>query len=192
MDLLKLKLNRTDNTVGNGWRSYEVEGGLAGVEAVLVKSVDGYPQTLDIMILEEPSAVEQTVCTAKILDIGMNKISMIKAVREVTNWGLKESKDWVESIPHDITPRDGFSRQSLIKLVEGIRNAGGKDRMYYVGLCGKVLDHSPDNEHDRITFLTRLGTIDSTLRQKERDRICPKCLEVFNDRNTGVGSTKTK
>ena len=67
-----------------------------------------------------------------------------------------------------------------------------EDRMYYVGLCGKVLDHSPDNEHDRITFLTRLGTIDSTLRQKERDRICPKCLEVFNDRNAGLGSTKTK
>jgi hypothetical protein len=67
-----------------------------------------------------------------------------------------------------------------------------EDGMYYIGLCGIILDHSPDNEHDRITFLTRLGTIDSTLRQKERDRLCPKCLEVFNDRNSSVGSTKTK
>jgi ribosomal protein L7/L12 len=135
MDLLKLKLNRTDNIVGNGWRSYEVEGGLAGVEAVLIKSIDGYPQTLDIMILEEPSVTEQTVCTAKILDIGMNKINMIKAVREVTDWGLKESKDWVESIPHNITPKDGFSRQSLIKLVEGVRNAGGKAEMIIGNHC---------------------------------------------------------
>jgi len=137
MDLLKLKLNRTDNIVGNGWRSYEVDGCLAGVEAVLVRSIDGYPQTLDIMILEEPSTTEQTVCTAKILDIGMNKINMIKAVREVTSWGLKESKDWVESIPHNLTPRDGFSRQSLIKLVEGIRNAGGQAEMIIGNHCDK-------------------------------------------------------
>jgi ribosomal protein L7/L12 len=137
MDLLKLKLNRTDNVVGNGWHSYEVEGGLAGVEAVLIKSIDGYPQTLDIMILEEPSVTEQTVCTAKILDMGVNKINMIKAVREVTDWGLKESKDWVESIPHNITPKDGFSRQTLIKLVESVRNAGGKAEMIIGNHCDK-------------------------------------------------------
>ena len=67
-----------------------------------------------------------------------------------------------------------------------------EDKMSYVGICGKVLDHAPENKHDRITFITRLGTIDSTLRKEEKDRLCPKCLETYNDRNAGMGSSKTQ
>lgn len=56
-----------------------------------------------------------------------------------------------------------------------------KDQMYYIGMCGIVLDHTPENKHDRITFITRLGTIDSTLRkEKEKGRFCPKCLDSYN------------
>ncbi len=120
----------TNNVVGV-YRSYDIEGGLDGVEGVLVKTDGNYPNTIDIMILGENISGngEQTMCIAKFTDIGPNKIAMIKAVREVTFWGLKESKDWVESIPHTITPRDGFSRATLQKLVQGTVAAGGKAEM---------------------------------------------------------------
>lgn len=42
---------------------------------------------------------EKTEFTIVLKDIGANKINVIKAVRELTNLGLKESKDLVESAP---------------------------------------------------------------------------------------------
>lgn len=127
MDLLKLKLQRTDNLVGKGnWREYKVEG-MPEIETVLVRTSEGgYPETLDIMILEEPT---EQVCTAKIIELGANKISVIKAIREVTTWGLKESKDFAETFPHTLTPKDGFPRESLVDLVNAVNNAGGKAEM---------------------------------------------------------------
>ena len=136
MDLLKLKLKRTENVVGNNWRSYLVDGELIGVEAVLVRVTDGhYPETLEIMILEESDAKEPQICTAKFIEMGINKINMIKAVRECTDWGLKESKDWVETMPHTMTPRDGFSRQVLAKMVQSTNAAGGKAEMTIGNHC---------------------------------------------------------
>jgi len=134
MDLLKLKLKRTNNIVGNDWRSYEVDD-MPEIEAVLVKVSNGeYPETLDIMVLEEPSD-EPKVCTAKFLEMGMYKINCIKAVREATYWGLKESKDFVESFPTILTPKDGFTRQTLATLVQGVNSAGGKAEMTIGKYC---------------------------------------------------------
>jgi large subunit ribosomal protein L7/L12 len=42
---------------------------------------------------------EKTEFTVVLKEIGANKINVIKAVRELTNLGLKESKDLVESAP---------------------------------------------------------------------------------------------
>ena len=42
---------------------------------------------------------EQTEFSVVLKDIGANKISVIKAVREVTTLGLKEAKELVESAP---------------------------------------------------------------------------------------------
>ncbi len=81
----------------------------------------------------------------------------------------------------------------VLHLLRNDKSCMTEDRMSYVGICGKVLDHAPDNEHDRISFITRLGTIDSTMRREEKDRICPKCLETYNaSRNNRLGSPKTK
>src|SRR5262249_19174416 len=44
-------------------------------------------------------AVEQTEFTVTLKDAGSNKIGVIKAVREVTNLGLKEAKDLVDGAP---------------------------------------------------------------------------------------------
>jgi large subunit ribosomal protein L7/L12 len=44
-------------------------------------------------------AEEKTEFTVVLKEIGANKINVIKAVRELTNLGLKESKDLVEGAP---------------------------------------------------------------------------------------------
>ena len=44
-------------------------------------------------------AEEKTEFTVILKEIGANKINVIKAVRELTNLGLKESKDLVEAAP---------------------------------------------------------------------------------------------
>jgi large subunit ribosomal protein L7/L12 len=44
-------------------------------------------------------AEEKTAFTVTLKEAGPNKINVIKAVREVTNLGLKEAKDLVEGAP---------------------------------------------------------------------------------------------
>jgi large subunit ribosomal protein L7/L12 len=46
-----------------------------------------------------PVAEEQTEFNVTLKAIGANKINVIKAVRELTSLGLKESKDLVEAAP---------------------------------------------------------------------------------------------
>ncbi|MBX3001438.1 MAG: 50S ribosomal protein L7/L12 [Caldilineaceae bacterium] len=46
-----------------------------------------------------PEAEEQTEFDVILKDVGAKKINVIKAVRAVTNLGLKEAKDLVESAP---------------------------------------------------------------------------------------------
>jgi len=48
------------------------------------------------------AAEEQTEFTVILKEIGANKINVIKAVRELTNLGLKESKDLVEGAPKPV------------------------------------------------------------------------------------------
>jgi large subunit ribosomal protein L7/L12 len=54
-------------------------------------------------------AEEKTEFTVTLTDVGEKKINVIKVVREVTNLGLKEAKDLVESAPKPIkeaVPKD--------------------------------------------------------------------------------------
>ena len=48
------------------------------------------------------AAEEKTEFTVVLKEIGANKINVIKAVRELTNLGLKESKELVEAAPKAI------------------------------------------------------------------------------------------
>ena len=49
-------------------------------------------------------AEEKTEFTVQLMEAGANKVSVIKAVREITGLGLKEAKDYVESMPVDGPP----------------------------------------------------------------------------------------
>ena len=56
-----------------------------------------------------PAEEEKTEFEVRIVDIGPNKINVIKAVREVTSLGLREAKELVESAPaavKEASPKD--------------------------------------------------------------------------------------
>ena len=71
-----------------------------------------------------PAAEEHTEFRVILTDIGANKINVIKAVREVTTLGLKESKDLVESAPKSV--RDGVNKEEAATIKEKLEAAGAK------------------------------------------------------------------
>jgi len=69
-----------------------------------------------------PAAEEQTEFTVTLKDIGANKISVIKAVRELTTLGLKEAKDLVESAP--ATVKEGINKDEAATIKQKLEAAG--------------------------------------------------------------------
>lgn len=67
---------------------------------------------------------EQTEFTVVLQDIGSNKINVIKAVREVTSLGLKESKDLVEGAPQNV--RENVGKEEAATIKEKLEAAGAK------------------------------------------------------------------
>lgn len=83
--------------------------------AVAAPAAAGAPGAAD-------EAEEQTEFTVILKDIGPNKISVIKAVREVTTLGLKEAKELVESAPKAV--KEGVNKVEAATLKEKIEAAG--------------------------------------------------------------------
>ncbi len=74
---------------------------------------------------DAPAAVEeQTEFTATIVEIGQNKIPVIKVVRELTGLGLKEAKDLVDATPKAV--KEGVTRDEADKIKAAIEEVGGK------------------------------------------------------------------
>jgi large subunit ribosomal protein L7/L12 len=69
-------------------------------------------------------AAEQTEFTVILTEAGANKIGVIKAVREVTNLGLKEAKDMVDGAPK--TVKDGVSKADAEAIKKKLVDAGAK------------------------------------------------------------------
>ena len=65
---------------------------------------------------------EQTEFDVMLQEIGPNKISVIKAVREETTLGLKEAKELVESAPTAI--KEGISKEAADQLKVKLEGAG--------------------------------------------------------------------
>ncbi len=68
------------------------------------------------------AAEEKTEFTVILKDIGANKISVIRAVRELTTLGLKEAKDFVESAPQ--TVKEGVSKDDATAVKQKLEAAG--------------------------------------------------------------------
>jgi large subunit ribosomal protein L7/L12 len=69
-------------------------------------------------------AAEQTEFTIVLLEAGANKIGVIKAVREVTNLGLKEAKDLVDGAPK--TVKEGVNKADAEAIKKKLTEAGAK------------------------------------------------------------------
>ena len=69
-------------------------------------------------------AAEQTEFTVILADAGANKIGVIKAVREVTNLGLKEAKDLVDATPKPV--KEGVTKDEAEKIKAALEEQGAK------------------------------------------------------------------
>ena len=69
-------------------------------------------------------AEEQTEFNVVLADVGANKVSVIKAVREITGLGLKEAKDLVEAAPKAV--KEGLSKADADAAKKKLEEAGAK------------------------------------------------------------------
>ncbi len=67
---------------------------------------------------------EQTEFNVMLLEIGANKVSVIKAVRELTGLGLKEAKDLVDAAPKAV--KEGISKADGEAAKKKLEEAGAK------------------------------------------------------------------
>jgi large subunit ribosomal protein L7/L12 len=74
-----------------------------------------------------PAAEEQTEFEVVLKEIGPEKVKVIKVVRELTNLGLKESKDLVEAAP-----------SSVLKGVNKDEAAAAKTKLQEAGAAVEV------------------------------------------------------
>jgi large subunit ribosomal protein L7/L12 len=67
---------------------------------------------------------EKTEFDVILADSGVNKIQVIKAVREITNLGLKEAKDLVEGAPKPV--KEGVGKDEADEIKKKLEGAGAK------------------------------------------------------------------
>jgi large subunit ribosomal protein L7/L12 len=67
---------------------------------------------------------EQTEFTVMLTEIGANKVSVIKVVRELTGLGLKEAKDLVDGAPKPV--KEGISKADAEAAKKKLEEAGAK------------------------------------------------------------------
>ena len=70
------------------------------------------------------AAEEQTEFNVMLLEAGANKVSVIKAVREITGLGLKEAKDLVDGAPKAV--KEGVSKADAEAAKKKLEEAGAK------------------------------------------------------------------
>jgi large subunit ribosomal protein L7/L12 len=70
------------------------------------------------------AAEEQTEFTVNLVEVGANKVSVIKAVRELTGLGLKEAKDLVDGAPKPV--KEAVPKAAAEEAKKKLEEAGAK------------------------------------------------------------------
>jgi len=70
------------------------------------------------------AAEEKTEFNVVLLEAGANKVSVIKAVREITGLGLKEAKDLVDGAPKNV--KEALPKADAEAAVKKLVEAGAK------------------------------------------------------------------
>ena len=68
------------------------------------------------------AAAAQTEFDVILKDVGAEKIKVIKVIRELTDLGLKDAKDFVDSAPKTI--KEGISKEDAEKIKEKLAEVG--------------------------------------------------------------------
>ena len=71
-----------------------------------------------------PVAEEKTEFNVVLTEVGANKVSVIKAVREITGLGLKEAKDLVEAAPKAV--KEALPKADAEAAKKKLEDAGAK------------------------------------------------------------------
>jgi large subunit ribosomal protein L7/L12 len=73
---------------------------------------------------EAEAAEEKTAFDVELTEAGSNKIGVIKAIREITEMGLKDAKDLVDGAPKVI--QEGVAKATAEEWKKKLEEAGGK------------------------------------------------------------------
>ncbi len=99
-------------------KAIEDEFGIKAAAPVAAAAAAGPAAGADGAAAEE----EQTEFTVNLTAVGESKINVIKAVRELTQLGLKEAKDLVDAAPKPVL--ENVSKADAEKAVARLREAG--------------------------------------------------------------------
>ena len=99
-------------------KAIEDEFGIKAAAPVAVAAVAGPAAGGEAAPAEE----EQTEFTVTLTAVGDSKINVIKAVRELTQLGLKEAKDLVDAAPKPVL--ENVSKADAEKAVARLKEAG--------------------------------------------------------------------
>ena len=97
-------------------KALEAEFGVSAAAPVAVAAAPGGGAA------EAAAEEEQSEFNVVLQDFGSNKIGVIKTVREITNLGLKEAKDLVESAPANI--REAIAKDEAEQVKAKLEEAG--------------------------------------------------------------------
>ena len=98
-------------------KALEEEFGISAAAPIAVAAAPAGVVTDDA-----PAAEEQSEFDVTLADFGANKINVIKAVREITDLGLREAKELVESAPTRV--REGVNKDEADSIKAKLEDAG--------------------------------------------------------------------
>jgi len=70
------------------------------------------------------AAADKTEFTVMLTNAGANKIQVIKVIREITGLGLKEAKDFVDSVPKAI--KENIPKEQAEEIKKKVESAGAQ------------------------------------------------------------------
>ena len=115
-DMIAAIKNMTVLDLSDLVKALEAEFGVSAAAPVVAAAASAEAQAA------APEAEEKTEFNVILKDVGANRISVIKAVRELASLGLKESKDLVESAPKAV--KEGVSKEEAAVAKEKLEAAG--------------------------------------------------------------------
>ncbi len=122
-DLEQIVENLSQLTVieaANLTKLLEEKWGVSATAAVVSSAQANVPSSAE----NESAVTEKTSFNVMLSEIGSKKIEVIKAVRAITNLGLKEAKDLVDKTPTLL--KEGVDKNQSKEIKEKLENAGAK------------------------------------------------------------------